>query len=321
MTSDQNPRTADDSELKRIRKEARDEAIKETEAKLKRKVQETFQCVVCLHIPKEGHITQCQNGHLLCEECTTKNNGNSCPNCRAPPGQLAGNKRIRALAVEQLIESVDLTFPCKHPNCEFSASKNDTIMHEKKCEYRMVPCPDNCCKQRQQWPLCGLLEHMRNGKEIHQMGEKGYKRKFKTKIGGGSHGWRCCFFNYKNQPFAAKTLKVDGIYYTYMYILGDLEEAKKFKVTISIGEGRPSGLVHTGQIFPIDAKKEDIIKEESGVLSFSPIGMGATFFEDVDENQKVLQVHFKISKEELNGGDVCKFSHYPCGPFSLLLRT
>ena len=50
-------------EIEKIRKEVRDEAIKETEAKYKRKVQETFQCVVCLRIPKEGHIIQCQNGH------------------------------------------------------------------------------------------------------------------------------------------------------------------------------------------------------------------------------------------------------------------
>ena len=35
------------SEVERIRKEARDEAIRETEAKYKRKVQETFQCVIC----------------------------------------------------------------------------------------------------------------------------------------------------------------------------------------------------------------------------------------------------------------------------------
>ena len=104
-----------------------------------------------------------------------------------------------------------------------------------------------------------------------------------------------------------------------MYILGDLEEAKKFKVDISIGQGRQSGIVHTGQIFPIDAKKEDIIKEKSGVLSFSPIGMGETFFEDGDQNQKILQVHFKISNaQEINGGNVCKFSD---SPFSISLGT
>ena len=102
------------SEVERIRKEAREEAIKETEAKFKRKIQETFQCIVCLQVPRDGHIVQCQNGHLACEVCANKNNANQCPSCRAQMDQLTGNKRIRTLAAEQLIESMDISFPCKH---------------------------------------------------------------------------------------------------------------------------------------------------------------------------------------------------------------
>ena len=146
------------SEVERIRKEARDEAIRETEAKYKRKVQETFQCVICLHVPRDGHITQCQNGHLICEVCANKNNGNKCPSCRAKMDQLNGNKRIRNLSAEQLIESMDLSFPCKHTNCKVSASKEDIIIHEKKCKNRMVPCP-YCCKSEIVYD--GLLEHLK----------------------------------------------------------------------------------------------------------------------------------------------------------------
>ena len=304
------------SELQRIRKEARDEAIKETEAKCKRKVQEkvqeTFQCVVCHHIPKEGHIIQCQNGHLLCGECTNNNLSKACPNCRAPLDRLAGNKRIRNLAVEQLIESMDLTFPCKHPYCEFSASKNEAIMHEQKCKYRLVPCPDDCCKR--QWPLHNLLEHMRFGKETDhvKMNDAGYRCRLNTNMENlkkRGTGWDCRVLNYQNQLFVARTHKVDGIFYTYVYILGDLEEAKKFKVAIAIGQGTQSGIIHTGQIFSIDAKQQDIIKEKRGVLSFSWIGMGETLFEDVGE-RKSLQVLIKISNaQDLNGGDTCKFGH------------
>ena len=39
-----------------------EEAVMEIEAKYKRKVEEAFQCTVCLGIPKEGQIAQCQNG-------------------------------------------------------------------------------------------------------------------------------------------------------------------------------------------------------------------------------------------------------------------
>ena len=302
---DQNPRparTRDLSELQQFRKEVRDEAIKETEAKYKRKVEETLQCVVCLHIPKEGHIIQCQNGHLLCEECTNNNMSKACPSCRAPLDQLAGNKRIRSLMAEQLIESMDLTFRCKHhPYCKFSGSKNEAIRHEKKCEYRMVPCPEAFCCCKKQWPLRDLLEHMKHGHEITQIDHTGYKVRLTLSVilyKKQNLGWDCKVLNYQDQLFARATHKVDGIFYTYVYILGDHEEAKKFKVAISIGQGTQTGIIHTGQIFPIDAKKEDIIKEKSGVLSFSPTGMGETLFEDVEENQKILSVDIKISNAE-----------------------
>ena len=92
---------------------------------------------------------------------------------------------------------------------------------------------------------------------------------------------------------------IDGIIYSYVQIMGNDEDAKKFKVALSIGKGGQSGLVHIGQVFPIDAKREDIIKEKSGVLSFSPTGMGETFFEDIkSEDKKRLYLTTKILAAE-----------------------
>ena len=75
--------------------------------------------------------------------------------------------------------------------------------------------------------------------------------------------------------------------------------AKKLKVGISIGHGGQSCLVHIGQVFPIDAKRKDIIKEKSGVLSFSSIGMGETFFQDTkSKGMKCLYMTTKILDAE-----------------------
>ena len=92
---------------------------------------------------------------------------------------------------------------------------------------------------------------------------------------------------------------IDGIIYSYVQIMGNDEDAKKFKVALSIGKGGQSCLGHIGQVFSIDAKREDIIKEKSGVLSFSPIGMGETFFEDMkSKDMKCLHVTTKILEAE-----------------------
>ena len=95
---------------------------------------------------------------------------------------------------------------------------------------------------------------------------------------------------------------IDGIIYSYVQIMGNDEDAKKFKVALSIGKGGQSGLVHIGQVFPIDTKREDIIKQKSGVLSFSPYGMGESFFEDIkSEDRKNLHVTYNI----LDAGEKC----------------
>ena len=151
-SNDRNLAQTDNSEVERIRREAReqakketdkihkeicDEAVRENEAKYQKKLQEILQCVICLQVPRGGHIIQCKNGHLMCKNCASNKNVKTCPTCR---GTL--DKKARNLAVEQIIESM-VTFQCQHPNCEFSAqNKLRVLLHERKCEYRLVPCPD-----------------------------------------------------------------------------------------------------------------------------------------------------------------------------------
>ena len=87
-----------------------------------------------------------------------------------------------------------------------------------------------------------------------------------------------------------------------MCILGHSEEAEMFQVTIYIGERQQSAIAHIGKVFPIDMDREDIIRQKSGVLSFSLVGMGSSFFRDVPPDirgsDKVATVHFSIIKSK-----------------------
>ena len=295
-------------EVERLRKQIRDEAIRETERKYKRKVQETFQCVICLHVPKEGQLTQCQNGHLLCEDCTDNNKIRTCPNCREALDKLTGNKKIRNLAAMQLIEFMDLEYECRHPGCEFTAGKDDTILHEKRCEHRLVPCPDRCCKQ--QFAFRNVLDHMMYGKEEHHISivnDGAHRWSLRERHQSSNINWPCKIFKYQERLFIATGSKVEGTYYLYLKVVGDLSEANQFKVAISVGKGRQTGLIHVGRVFPIDAKQEDIIEEESGVLSFSQGGMGKTLFEPLEDGSRRVTMDFKIGKSS----DVSKIITVP----------
>ena len=69
-------------------------------------------------------------------------------------------------------------------------------------------------------------------------------------------------------------------------------------VTITIGGGTQSGILHYGQVFPIDMEKKDIIRAKSGVLSFTSFGIYDTFFKDIEgaENMKKISIQYKINR-------------------------
>ena len=308
-----------EQDVKNAVKEAANNAIRG----LKRKISDTFQCSVCKGIPR-GQIKQCRNGHLACSECMDNGNIKSCPVCRGP----LGNKKNRAVGVEQLIEAVDLEFNCKHANCDFTATKQDLTIHEKKCEHReficrhancqftvaksylpshekkcehrIVECPDTECQLLV--PFWGLLDHMENGRVtptsnpcnwIWWMSAKKYTKKAMFA------GWDCTVVKFQDKLFAATFCRIDRMYCAYVQIFGDPDEAKKFSAKISIGnKTKAAGLFGQGQVFPIDMKKCDIWEKKSELLCFSSDGMADSFFQDQDVpgQEKKIEVTYEIIK-------------------------
>ena len=133
-----------------------------------------------------------------------------------------------------------LLFPptCQHPNCKFSAPKNEIVLHEKMCEYRMVPSPDDCCRKPGAFtqslvPLRSLLEHIPLGKEADRfilspgtslIGTITLVKKNFTGIQNDE--WLCTVLQFQTHIFLLKAIIRDKIFYIYVYILGDLEGAK-----------------------------------------------------------------------------------------------
>jgi hypothetical protein len=96
-----------------------------------------LECPVCNEIPREGPITSCKNGHLLCKICKSKLT--NCPICR--------EKEIdcRNLVMEQVIEltMADVQMNCrfKHDGCKVTMLIAGLAQHETICSYRDTKCP------------------------------------------------------------------------------------------------------------------------------------------------------------------------------------
>ena len=272
-------------EMERLMREAETRAEVNAETKMKRKIQGIAECRICLKVPRADVMhQQCLNGHLTCETCMERC-GDRCPTCRIPlnHGPRSKKKRIRALAIENIIEAVDLDRECKYEACEFAASKQILGRHEKICQQRPVNCPHWDCGSPVNFS--DLLDHIRNDHEDTKFSTlsnaSSYKRIFGTsaqnlEVDGG---WIMDIKTYEGMKFIPQFQVTNGICYAWMYILGNCEEAEMFQVTMYIGEGQ-SAIAHHGKVFPVDIDCTDIIDQKSGVLSFSLAlqghnGMGA----------------------------------------------
>ena len=89
------------------------------------KLEEICRCIVCHTVPC-AKILQCSNGHLTCHRCEAQLPCGRCPLCR-----VQDDKRTRNLAVEQIIESSNLTVVC---DCGFSGTKKALSEHQNSCD-------------------------------------------------------------------------------------------------------------------------------------------------------------------------------------------
>ena len=115
----------------------------------------------------------------------------------------------------------------------------------------------------------------------------------------GNLSWNPFIVKYNEQTFFLTFSLVGGICYTFVYMYGNKDETKRYRATISVGLGTETGIVHTGQIFPVDIKKTDILKEKSGVVSFMRTGMTEAFFYDKivrGQEHKAVHIQYQISR-------------------------
>ncbi|KAJ0962749.1 hypothetical protein J5N97_027871 [Dioscorea zingiberensis] len=98
---------------------------------------DVLECSICCEVFRPP-IYQCQNGHAVCSPCCPALSG-KCPVCSEPIGL------IRCLALESVLESVQIG--CKNflYGCNSHVSYLHRDTHYKICNYKPCSCPVSSC--------------------------------------------------------------------------------------------------------------------------------------------------------------------------------
>ncbi len=117
---------------------------------------EDLTCPVCWYVRHDCKIFQCQNGHLICEECYAK--VHICPMCRIEL-QKPGHRNLYA---EKSIKKLPLRCKYTEQGCSYKTpSAKEHQEHEAECLFRPLMCPG--CGEESTFGL--LLDHL---KTVHR---------------------------------------------------------------------------------------------------------------------------------------------------------
>ena len=101
----------------------------------KEKFLPVIRCPVCLTIPRDVPIPQCEAGHIICIPCSYKANMNKCPTCRRDI-----NKKITSSLAASLVELVPHECKFSKFGCEVQDLLSSLVNHEKVCDRRTIRC-------------------------------------------------------------------------------------------------------------------------------------------------------------------------------------
>lgn len=119
------------------------------------KVDERYECSICLLVLREPRQTQC--GHRFCRDCIHKWLRESQHRCPVDNEPLTESDLFPDNFAKREIQNFSVLCPNKKLGCDVITTVKLVLTHQSECPYSQVPCPNKCQRviQRRE-----LLEHM-----------------------------------------------------------------------------------------------------------------------------------------------------------------
>jgi len=235
-------------------------------------LKDLLECPVCIKMPRNGPIYQCEKGHCVCSDCRSKLT--RCPVCRIPLGN------TRSLIYEKMLEQLPHSCKFEEHGCQTQDTNQAIKVHERDCQHRLVNCIWLRCKT--QVPMSQFLKHIllnNHDKLTEFICFKNIQSYF-----GVTTAALECQGNWYWEPtriivntihtmcelyFLEAWRNPVGQWFIWMYTIGSREECEKliYQVKVVSGNGIEE-LVYRGHCISLDVTKEQIA-EACNCLTFS----------------------------------------------------
>ena len=192
-------------------------------------LQEQLKCYICNAKPQVGkyHWYKCLSAHHVCYHCKEKKEFKKCA-C----WQLISHGYCKT--IEALLKTEAMQFHCSNQGfgCQAFLHGYAMTQHETECIYRMVNCPRLSCGYK--IPFRKVLQHMEENKDLILPVKKDldYCKISLENYNSGNFTLLPVTFQYEKNVFVCIGKARDGVFYSWLQMIGSSNEVKNFNYTL-----------------------------------------------------------------------------------------
>jgi len=256
-------------------------------------LKDVLECPVCLKVPRQPPIYQCERGHCICSVCHSKLT--NCPVCRIPLG------KTRSLIFEKVLQKMPHSCKFSDYGCKVEHTKSNLETHEKDCQFRLVNCVDLACQA--QVCMAQLMTHMTKDHEredfVHTESNT-YRSHFIVQSSDFTREimWISDHIVLEDRHFFRECCRSkDGQWFVWVYMIGSRKECEEYIYTVKImSDDREEELMYRGRCVPLDVPKEKLV--QVGNCLIFPDSTAKRFWANQRIHYQVYVANRKTKKSE-----------------------
>jgi len=187
-------------------------------------------CYICESRLSAGkhHWYRCLQGHMICQDCREVKETKKCSCAKSIPLQYCQ-------IIEALLNADKMQFKCENltRGCQETKEKEEMILHQTECIYRLVKCPRWGCDSK--LPFHELLNHMKpstclspfNVSDQYKVITYTFDRKDRN-----DSWYNPKKITVENKIFFSNLRIQDGVLYHWIHFYGSPIEAKNYSYTL-----------------------------------------------------------------------------------------